>query len=229
MFERDTTSHRFAVIGLGRFGLEVVQVLTAHGHEVLGVDCEEGPVQRAKDIATHAIQAEIADSEMVRELGIDEVDVAVVAIGDDIEASIFVTALLVEEGIKEIAVRASSRLHGLILAKIGATRVLYPEQESAHALAQQLRSPGITNYFVLAGNVGIARLVAPKVWCGRTVGELRTAPIYPGVVLAIQRGAETAIVPGADEQIQAGDILAVLSSDSQLDDLPNDSAPARGK
>ena len=96
MFERDAAPRRFAVIGLGRFGMEVVQTLAGRGHEVLAIDRLEGPVQRAKEIATYALQVDVIDEDLVREVGLDEVDVAVVAIGDDVEASIFVTTLLVE-------------------------------------------------------------------------------------------------------------------------------------
>src|SRR4051794_9725397 len=96
MFEKDSAPRRFAVIGLGRFGMEVVQTLAGRGHEVLAIDRLEGPVQRAKEIATYALQVDVIDEELVREIGLDEVDVAVVAIGDDVEASIFVTTLLVE-------------------------------------------------------------------------------------------------------------------------------------
>lgn len=222
MFERDTAPRRFAVIGLGRFGMEVVRTLAARGHEVLAIDRLEAPVQHAKEIATHALQAEIVDAELLREVGLDEFDVAVVAIGDDVEASIFVTTLLVEEGIPQVAARANSRLHGLILARVGATRVVYPEQESAAALAQHLRAPNITDYFALGGGIGVARLTAPRAWFGRTTDDLRRARPNPSVILAIQRGAETLAEPDRHEIIRDGDTLVLLCPDDKLDDIPND-------
>jgi trk system potassium uptake protein TrkA len=222
MFERDTTPRRFAVIGLGRFGMEVVQTLADRGHEVLAIDRLEAPVQRAKEIATHALQAELADADLLHEVGLEEFDVAVVAIGDDVEASIFVTTLLVEAGIPQVAARANSRLHGLILARVGATRVIYPEQESAAALAQHLRAPNVTGYFALGGGIGVARLTAPRAWFGRTTDDLRRAKPNPSVILAIQRGAETLAEPGRDEVIREGDILVLLCPDNKIDDIPTD-------
>jgi len=225
MFERDTASRRFAVIGLGRFGMEVVRTLADRGHEVLAIDRLETPVQRAREIATHALQAEITDAEVIREVGLDEFDVAVVAIGDDVEASIFVTTLLVEEGIPQVAARANSRLHGLILARVGATRVIYPEQESAAALAQGLRAPNVTDYFALGGGIGVARLIAPRAWYGRTTDDLRRAKPNPSVILALQRGEETLAEPGHDETIREGDILVLLCPDDKIDDIPTDQQP----
>ncbi len=224
MFERDSAPRRFAVIGLGRFGMEVVQTLAARGHEVLAIDRLEGPVQHAKEIATHAMQVEIVDAELVREVGLDEVDVAVVAIGDDVEASIFVTTLLVEEGIPQVAARANSRLHGLILARVGATRVIYPEQESASALAQHLRAPNVTDYFALGAGIGIARLSAPRAWFERTTDELRRARPNPSVILAIQHGEETLAEPALNEPIREGDTLVLLCPDDQIDEIPCDHA-----
>lgn len=225
MFERDATPRRFAVIGLGRFGMEVVQTLAGRGHEVLAIDRLEGPVQHAKEIASHALQAELLDAELIREIGLNEVDVAVVAIGDDVEASIFVTTLLVEEGITQVAARANSRLHGLILSRVGATRVIYPEQESAAALAQHLRAPNVTNHFALAAGIGVARVLAPRAWFGRTTDELRSARPNPSVILAIQRGDETLAEPGLGEVIREGDILVLLCPDNNIDDIPTDHAP----
>ena len=222
MFERDARPRRFAVIGLGRFGMEVVQTLAERGHEILAIDRLEGPVQHAKEIATHALQAEIADEDLLHEIGLDEFDVAVVAIGDDVEASIFVTTLLVEAGIPQVAARANSRLHGLILGRVGATRVIYPEQESAAALAQHLRAPNVTNHFALGAGIGVARLNAPRAWFGRTTDDLRRARPNPSLILAIQRGDETLAEPGRDEVIREGDVLVLLCPDDKLDDIPAD-------
>lgn len=227
MFERDSALQQVAVIGLGRFGLAVARVMAARGHEVLGIDCDEGAVQRAREIATHVIQAEIADEELVRELGLDEVDAAVVAIGDDTEASIFVTALLVEAGVPLVAVRANSRLHGLILERVGADRVIYPEQQSGEELAQSLRAANLTGYLALGPDIGVSRVAVPAAWIGRSVGELRDADASLFIVLAIQRGAETLAEPEAAERLRAGDVVVLLCQESKLDEIPSDRPAGR--
>jgi trk system potassium uptake protein len=225
MFERDDRPRQFAVIGLGRFGLTVAQTLAERGHEVLGLDRDEEPVQDAREIVTHAIQADLTDEAVLRELGLGEVDAAVVAIGDDVEASIFVTALLVEAGVSHVAARANSRLHGLILRRVGATRIIYPEQESGAALAQHLRAPDVTDYFALGAGMGVARLNTPRAWIGRTLNDVRRSPPNPSLILAIQRGDETIAEPSPGEQIRDGDVLVLLCPDNNLDEIPCEYPP----
>lgn len=229
MFERDSSLKQVAVIGLGRFGLTVARIMAARGHEVLGVDRDEEAVQEARDLVTHAIQAELNDEALVRELGLGEVDIAVVAIGDDTEASIFVTALLAEAGVPLIAVRANSRLHGLILKRVGADRIMYPEQQSGEALAQSLRANNLTGYLELGQDIGISRLETPAAWVGRTLAELQREQDSPFVILVIQRGTETIAEPAAEERLQAGDRLVILCQESKLDDIPCDQPSRLGQ
>jgi trk system potassium uptake protein len=229
MFERDSALRQVAVIGLRRFGLTVARILTERGHEVLGIDRDEDAVQQAKDVVTHAIQAEIADEALVRELGLGEVDVAVVAIGDDVEASIFVTALLVEAGVPLVAARANSRLHGMILKRVGADRVIYPEFESGVALAQSLRANNLTAYIELGPDIGISRLDVPTAWIGNSLADLQLEQGLPFVVLVIQRGSETIAEPSPAEQLLAGDILILLCQESKLDEIPCDQPRRRDK
>ncbi len=227
MFERDSALRQVAVIGLGRFGLTVARVLTARGHEVLGIDRDEGAVQLAKEVVTHAIQAEVSDEGLVRDLGLSEVDVAVVAIGDDTEASIFVAALLIEAGVPLVAARANSRLHGLILERVGVDRVLYPEQESGAALAQSLRAHNLTGYLDLGPDIGISRLTVPRAWVGHPLVDLQHDQEAPFVVLVIQRGDETIAEPAPTERLQAGDVLILLCQESKLDEIPCDQPEPR--
>ena len=217
--ERDRSLRQVAVIGLGRFGLAVAKTLAERGHEVFGIDCEEEAVQRAKDLVTHAVQVELYDPALVRELGLDEVDVAVVAIGADLEASILMTAVLVEAGARYVVARANSPLHGMILERVGAHRVIYPEAATGEALANSLRAPGITAYLELGPDMGIATLGAPAAWVGRSLAEIHRSGQYPLVVLVIQRGEETLAEPALDERIQEGDVLVILVPESKLDDL----------
>src|SRR5947209_6212179 len=147
--------HQVAVIGLGRFGLAVARTLVEQGCEVLGIDREEEAIQRAKDLVTHAVQAELSHGALVRDLGLHEVDAAVVALGTDVEANIFTTTMLLQAGVPYVVARANSPLHGVILERIGAHRVVYPEAESGEAVAHSLRAPGVTAYLALAPDAAI--------------------------------------------------------------------------
>ena len=218
--DRDKSTQQFAVIGLGRFGRAVAKTLVERGHEVLGIDAREDYVQQSKDILTFAVQAELFDGSLVRELGLDEVDAAIVAVGDNVETNIFSTTLLLEAGVPWVVARATSALHALILKRIGAHQVVYPELDSGSAVARGLRARGVAEHIELTPNIGINKLRAPDTWSGSTLAELRLTDEDPSfIALVIQRGDTTIALPGANQRIEAGDTLVVLSQENKLDEL----------
>ncbi len=225
MRRRERSMSHVAVIGLGRFGLTVARTLVAQGHDVLGIDGSEEAVQRAKDMVTHAVQAVLYEATVVRELGLNAVDAAIVALGTDMEANIVSTALLVEAGVPHVVARANSPLHGLILTRVGAHRVVYPEVASGEAVARSLRAPDVTGHLTLGPEMGISTLRAPAGWVGRSVAELRLPEHGAVTILAIQRGSQTLAMPDA-VRVQDGDILALLAHESTLEALPR-RAPRR--
>ena len=220
MLEHDKLLQQFAVIGLGRFGLSVAKTLFGRGHEVFGIDHREEAVQGAKDVLTHSVQASLHDVELVRELGLDEMDAVVVAIGDEVEANIFTTTLLLEAGAPHVVARANTALHALILERIGAHQIVYPEQDSGEAVARGLRARDVSEHIELAPNVGISKLRAPDAWCGRSVDELRLSKADPTfIALVIQRGDETFVLPDPGMRIEVGDTPAIFAQESKLDEL----------
>ena len=216
---RIAAPRRVAIIGLGRFGLAAAETLIESGHEVIGIDRSEGVVQDARDALPLVVQAQLREAGLVRELGLHEVDVAVVAIGDDTEASIFITALLVEAGVRYVVARAHTELHGLILERVGAHRVVYPENEAGEALARTLHLPIASQYLSLAPGVGITEVRASESYAGRTVAELHRLTGERVVILVIQRRGKTLAPCRAEERIEAGDVLAILSDPAGLDAL----------
>lgn len=157
----------------------------------------------------------------VKGFGLDEVDVAVVATGVDIEASILTTTLLLEAGVRRVMTWATTRLHGIILQRVGAHDVIYPEESSGEMLAHRLPAPGIMEHIELSSQVGINKLLAPDEWVGHTLDELGLSAADPAfIALAIQRGDETIAAPAPEERIQDGDVLAVLCQESKLDEFP---------
>ncbi len=170
---------------------------------------------------THVLQAELYDVADVKEFGLDEADVAVVAIGADIEASILTTTLLLEAGVRRVITRATTWLNGTILQRVGAHDVICPEESSGEMLARSLRAPGITEHIELSSQIGINKLLAPDEWVGHTLDVLRLSAADPAfIALAIQRGDETIAAPAPEERIQDGDVLAVLCQESMLDEFP---------
>ena len=181
------------VIGLGRFGSSVGKELYQMGHDVLGIDLQEKNVQDMLGHVTYAVKSDATNEEVLKELGVSNFDVAVVAVGSDIQASILVTVLLKEMGIPFIVARAKDDLHGTTLERIGADKVVYPEQEMGRRLAHTGFDAGVLDYMEVAPNYGITKLRPPERMVKHTLEEVGLASPrdkYHLAVLAIRRGRE---------------------------------------
>jgi trk system potassium uptake protein TrkA len=215
----------FAVIGLGRFGSAMATTLTELGHEVIGVDARTAKVQELADRVTQAIELDATDERALRAAGIQDVNVAVVSIGENIEASLLVVMQLREIGIKTVVAKAVTPLHGRILEKLGVSRVIFPEKEMAVRVAHSLVMPNAIDYIELSRDFSIVELPAPAAFVGQTLKQLELRPRYGLTLIAIRRrpnpGARevTNIAPGADEIILHDDILALLGSNEHLGKL----------
>jgi trk system potassium uptake protein TrkA len=216
---------QFGVIGLGRFGSAMATTLVELGHDVIGVDGNEARVQELADVVTHALQIDATDEKALRAAGIQDVDVAVVSIGENIESSLLVVMQLRELGVKTIVAKAVTALHGRILEKLGVSRVIFPEREMAIRLAHSLVLPNVIDYIELSREFSIVELPAPESFVGRSLKELELRPRLGLTLVAIKRreaGSDrvvTNISPAAGEKIQRGDVLAVLGSTERLNNL----------
>lgn len=215
----------FGVIGLGRFGSAMAMTLTDLGHDVIGVDGDEARVQQLADVITHALQIDATDEKALRAAGIQDVDVAVVSIGENIESSLLVVMLLRELGIETIVAKAVTPLHGRILEKLGVSRVIFPEREMAIRIAHSLVMPNVIDYIELSRDFSIVEVPAPVAFVGRTLKQLELRPRLGLTLIAIKRhsdggaGVVTNIAPAADETIRDGDVLALLGSNERLHQL----------
>lgn len=215
---------QFGVIGLGRFGSAMATTLADLGHDVIGVDGDQDKVQALADVITQATQLDATDARALRAAGIQDVDVAVVSIGENIESSLLVVMQLHELGITQIVAKAVTPLHGRILEKLGVSRVIFPEREMAIRVAHSLVKPNTLDYIELSRDYSIIELPASAAFVGRTLKQLELRPRLGITLIAIKRrsatGAETTnIAPSADEVIQPGDVLALLGSNESLNKL----------
>ena len=207
------------VIGLGRFGSSVAKELYQMGHDVLAIDLQDDQVQEMLGHATYAVRADATNETVLKELGVSNFDVAVVAIGSDVQASILVTVLLKDLGIPYIVTRAISEIHGNALERIGADRVVYPEQEMGRRLAHLGFEPGVLDYIEVAPNYGVTKLRPPEHVIKQTLEEAGlggTRDKYGVAVLAIRRGREYFLIPSKDEEIRSGDMLIVAGNSEQV-------------
>ena len=222
---------QFAVIGLGRFGLSVAKTLTEKDCQVLCIDIDEEIVQDASEFVTQAVKADATDEEALKAVGLENIDVAVVSVGN-IEASILTTLALKEIGVKEIVAKAVTDSHGKVLTKVGATKVVFPERDMGTRIANILASPKIIEHLDLSGACSIVEMEAPKEFVGKSLKQIDVRAKYGLNVVAIRKKSKfpikegagvpsekTNISPQADDIIAEGDVLLVIGDTEKIEKM----------
>ena len=206
----------YIVIGLGRFGSQVARELCRQGCEVLAMDISSELVSQVANDVTHAVVGDGQDKEVLRALGAREFDCGIIAIGDDLAASVLVTMNLKELGVPQVICKAHDETHRRVLEKLGADRVVIPEQEQAARLARSLSSHNVLDYIELSEEYGIIETPSPATWKGKSLRELNVRAKLGVNILAIRRGGRINVSPGADFTFEENDILGVLGDSAAL-------------
>ena len=207
---------QFAVFGLGIFGSSIAIALHEQGFIVLGVDIEEEPVKELAGKITEVVQADTTDEKVLEALGVRNFDVAIVSIGNDIQSSVLTTLAVKELGIPLVISRAINEMHGKILHKIGADRVIFPEQDTAIRVAKTLAFPyAIRSEELFPGHNIIESQVPPSLY-GLTLARAQLRTRYGITVIAIKREESYLVSPNATETLSKGDIIYILGSEQQL-------------
>lgn len=207
---------QFAVIGIGRFGSSVASALYQMGFEVLAIDSNEERTQEIINRVTHAVTADSTEEEALKSLGLRNFDVVVVAIGQDIQSSILTTLILKDMGVPMLIVKAQNELHGKVLNKIGADKVVYPERDMGLRLAHHMISPNILDYIELSEEYSIVEIQASPQMIGRNLRQLDIRAIYHCNVMALKSASKMNIAPHAEDLIREGDVLIVVGKKSDL-------------
>lgn len=207
----------YVVIGLGRFGASLAQQLCKLGAEVLALDVRGDLVQQIAQNVTHAVVGDAQDKEVLKALGVRNLDCAIIAIGDNLAASVLITMNLKELGVPFVVCKAHDDTHRRVLEKLGVDRVLIPEQESAQRLARTLNSHNVLDYIELSEDFGILDVPAPAGWVGKTLRELNVRAKLGVNIIAVENGGKTNVSPSADYAICAGDTLVVLGDNIALE------------
>jgi trk system potassium uptake protein TrkA len=217
-----THSRQFAVIGLGRFGRAVCTSLHKMGYEVLGTDIDEKLVSQvlAQRVASHAIQLDSTEPESLKEAGIFEMDTVIVAIGNYLQESIITTLNVKEAGVEYVVAKASSEIHGKVLRRVGADRVVFPENEAGCALASTLTQPGLLERFQLDTENSIVEILTPDEFHGQTLAQLDLRKRYGVNVLAIGDGEKFLTNPSPGQMLKKGLVMVVIGSNTNLQRLP---------
>ncbi|TCP30533.1 trk system potassium uptake protein TrkA [Scopulibacillus darangshiensis] len=208
---------QFAVIGLGRFGGSICRTLSEEGAEVLAIDMDEDRVNEFTPIATHAVIADSTDESVLKSLGLRNFDHVIVAIGDNLQASILTTLMLKELGVKKVTAKAQNDYHEKVLNKIGADRVAHPERDMGVRVAHNITSSSVLDYLELSHEHSIVEVIAGRKMDGKTLIELDVRANYGVNIVAIKVGGKINVSPRADQTVHSGDILIVIGSDSDID------------
>lgn len=207
------------VLGLGRFGSAVARELERLGHEVLAIDRREQVVNDIAPDVTHALQLDAAEEDALRSAGAADFNTAIVAISSDAEPSIFATMVLKRLGVRTVIAKAGSLLHGEILSRVGADRVVFPERETGLRLAHSFNVPNVIDYLDVAPNFGIEKIRPPRAFVGKTLGDLDLKGRLGLTPIALRRGQQVFVNPARDERVAEGDELIVIGRDDRLDQL----------
>ena len=202
---------QFLVAGLGLFGTSVAVTLQGLGYEVYAMDSDESLVQNLSSQLTYVVSGDASDRKTLQALPLEDIDVAVVAIGN-VERNMMTTMLLKELGIKQVVSKAINNLHGAMLSKIGADKVVYAERDMGERVAHNLISAGVMDYIELSGEISVMSLPIPTEFIGKNLIEADLRRRYDVNVVAIKREGRTMVNPKAQEVFQPEDEIVVLGT-----------------
>ena len=226
---------RFAVIGLGRFGMRLAMQLADAGAEVIAIDRDPEIVEEIKDRVALAVSLDATDEQALLAQGIDKVDAAIVGIGVDFEESVLSTVILKQIGVKRVISRATTSVRGQILSRVGADDIVNPERESADRWCNRLLAPAVLERTVLGEGHSLVQVQAPASFHDKTLADLAVGTRYKVLVVAIRRttehtapdGAATSCqtvisAPGPTSAVRAGDVLVLIGNDDAIARFPKE-------
>ena len=210
---------QFVVIGLGRFGSSVATTLAEKGYDVLAIDQKEELVEEISNVVTHAVQADATDEDALKSLGVNNFDIGIVSIGDNIHGNILATLILKELGVPNVVVKAQDSMHGKLLSKIGADKVVYPERDMGSRVANNLISANVLDHIELAPGYNIAEVIASDSLIGSSLQELDLRQKFGVNVLAIKTDDGINISPDASDILDSGDVLVIMGREENIEQL----------
>jgi len=223
---------KVAVIGLGRFGMALARNLAMSGVQVIAMDRDGKLINEIKDDVDLAVRADSTDQSSLLSQDIDKVDVCVISIGEHFEAALLTTVIARDLGIPEVICRAQTSYHAEIFRKVGADRVIQPEQESGDNLARQLANPQLVDFIRLADGFTLLEFSAPEAFQGKSILTLAIRNKYDVNLVVIRRPIPKAeeddeqlyqtVVPKPNDSIEKGDMLVVVGADTALAKLPRE-------
>ena len=210
---------QFAVFGLGSFGASVAVTLQQLGCEVVAVDNHMEHVQEISEQVSYAIKANAGDPEVIKSLGTRNLDGVVVAVADDMEASVMATLVSKEIGVPYVIAKAKNELHATILKKIGADAVIFPEMEMGVRVAKTLMSSNFADWIALSPDYSIIEIAIPKEWVGKSLQQLDVRRSHDVNVVGIKIGEEVEVNPDPERALREDMTLIIIGSNYALEKI----------
>jgi trk system potassium uptake protein TrkA len=206
----------YAVFGLGRYGTAVARELSNSGADVLAVDIDESAVNTAATELPICKCADITDPEVIKQLDIANVDVVIIAMAGNLEASVMAITLCKEAGVKTVIAKCAEEMHGKIFKRVGADKVVFPENESGKRLAKNLLSSGFIDMMELSSDVSIVELNVREDWVGKTLIELNVRKKYGINIVAIRKGDTVQVNIDPESPLESGMKLVIIANKAKL-------------
>ena len=209
----------YAVLGLGRYGRAVAEELANNGAEVLAVDIDQNNVNKASETIPVCKCADITELEAIKRLGISNIDVVVVAMASNLEASVMAVALCKEVGVETVIVKCGNEMHQKILNRVGADKVIFPEKESGTRLAKNLLTSGFSEMIELSNEVSMVEIDVKDDWVGKTLVELSLRKKYAINVVAVRNSDKISTTVDPTLPLEKGMQLIVIANTLKLKKL----------
>lgn len=207
---------KYIVVGLGNFGAYLATRLTNLGHEVIGIDTREAKIVLLKDSITHVIMMDATDAQALKTLPYKDVDVVIVAIGEDFGASIMVTALFKQLNVKRLIGRSINKVHETVISAIGVDEIIHPEEDSAERMAKKLQMKGVLDSLDVSEDYNIIEVTSPTKYVGSTIAETQIRQNYNINILTIIKLEEKANIFGNKTKVKK--VQGVLSGETKIEE-----------
>ena len=213
------TKKTYAVFGLGRYGLAVAKELIENGMEVIAVDANAKIVNDVAAYLPVCKCADVTDPEVILQLGIGSIDVVIICMANNLEASVMAVTLCKEAGVKTVIAKCANEMHQKILLRVGADQVVFPEHESGIRLAKNLLSSGFIDMISLSKDVSMVEIDVKDEWCGKNLIELNLRKKYGFNIVAIKKGEKVSVNINPEQVLDAGTTLIVIANTAKLGKL----------
>lgn len=206
----------YAVLGLGKFGGAIARELSMMGCDVIAVDIKESVVKEIQHQVSYAVIGDVTDVETMREIGVAETDAVFISIAEELEASIMAALIVKELGVPHVIAKASSKMHGRVLEKVGVDRVVYPEREMGIRLAKNVVAGNFMDMIDLSSKYSLVELRVPSSWVGHSLLSLEARKKYGLNVVAVKKQDDIKINISPDEIFEEDDIVIVVGSNDSI-------------